>query len=169
MPLHQLIFAILCVAACGYAFARGAIPERISACFILLAFILTNIFKTPHNAFFHYVEWRILLIDAGLLAVLFGVALFSTRFWPITMTALQGVSTLAHLAKLLDQSIWPYVYFGLASMLSWPIILLLIAATVRHRKRLRRYGVDFDWVWQLPAAYRAGWTVHARTTNHERS
>ena len=162
MALHQLMFAVLCVAAGVFTFARGAFPERISACSILAAFLLTNIFKTPHRDFFRFVEWRLFMIDAGLLTVLLGVALTSTRFWPMAMTTLQGMSVLVHLAKILDQFIWPYVYFGLASLLSWPILLLIVVATLRHRWRLRQYGVDFDWAWQLPSAYRAGWRVRER-------
>ncbi|NIJ08040.1 hypothetical protein FHS31_001650 [Sphingomonas vulcanisoli] len=123
---------------------------------------MTYIFKTPHAHFFHELEWRIFLIDLGLLLMLLGVALTSARFWPIIMAALQGLSVMAHLAKILDQAILPYVYFGLASLLSWPIVILLITATARHRLRLRRFGVDFSWVWQLPPAYRAGWLVHER-------
>ena len=162
MPLHQQLFDLLCVAACGHALARGASPERISACAIFAAFVLTNLLKSPHTTFFHFVEWRILMIDGGLLIALLAVALISARYWPLAMVTLHCVSVFAHLAKILDSHIWSYVYFGLSSMLSWPIILMLSWATERHRGRLRRYGVDFSWVWQLPAAYRAGWVAYER-------
>lgn len=162
MPLHQMLFAILCVVACGHALARGALPERITACSIFAAFILTNAFKSPHDDFFRVIEWRIWIIDSALFVSFLAVALTSARFWPMAMVCMHSASVLAHLAKALDHTIWPYVYIVLANLISWPIVILLIVATERHRRRLHRYGVDFSWVWQLPPAYRDGWRVHER-------
>lgn len=162
MPLHQLIFALLCLAACIYAAVRGGAPERIIACAFLVAFVLTNVVSNPQASFFQTLEWRIALVDGGLLAVVMGVALLSTRYWGLPMASMQICDVLGHMAKVLDPTILPQAYFALVAFISYPMIALLAAGTLFHRRRLARWGRDFDWAAQLPPLYRAGWRVDER-------
>lgn len=161
MPLHQLIFLMLTLAACCYAIARGGAPERVTAGGFLLAMILTaaaDRAPLPYGA----VEWQIALIDAALLATILFVALASCRFWALAMVSLMIIEMFGHLARLLDPDIVAKAYYALVALLSYPMIVLLVTATWRHRLRLRRYGVDYSWVWQLPPAYRLGWLAIPR-------
>ena len=82
------------------------------------------------------------------------------------MASLQGCELLGHFAKAVAPDIVAVVYFAIVSFLSFPMVILLLVATWRHRTRLRLYGVDYAWVSELPPAYRAGWIVGER--QHDR-
>jgi hypothetical protein len=84
----------------------------------------------------------------------------STRFWPMLMASMQGCGMLGHLAKPLGPDIIPKAYYATVAFWGYPIVLLLVLATWRHRVRLHRYGVDYAWVWNLPRRYRSGWSVN---------
>src|SRR3546814_13581365 len=47
-------------------------------------------------------------------------------------------------------------YGPLVAAWAYAMLVVLIIATCRHRQRLRRYGADPAWYWQLPPAYRCG-------------
>lgn len=148
------------LAACIYAIARGGAPERLIASGFLLAFLLTNMVQKQGSVAYHSVEWAIALVDAGLLGGVLFVALVSCRFWGMGMACLMIVDLLGHLAKmLLAHELFSPVYYALVALVSYPMIGLLAIGTWRHRLRLRRFGVDYSWVWQLPPAYRLGWIV----------
>jgi len=170
MPLHQIIFAGVMLAACIYAIARGGAPERLTAYGFLLAFVLTNMVQKGPGDAYHSVERMIALVDAGLLGAVLFVALVSCRFWGMAMACLMIVDVLGHFAKLLlAQELFSPVYYALVALVSYPMIALLAIGTWRHRRRLRRYGVDYSWVWQLPPAYRLGWIAVPHTAGDERS
>ena len=149
MKLHELLFAVLWLGACGYALARGGRPERITAVAFLVAAPLTTV--TAHWArLYQAVEPSIFVIDLGLLAVILVVALWSARFWPMAMASLQGTDVLGHVARILAPDTVPRAYYFVTAFWSFPMVALLGWGTWRHRRRLRRYGVDHGWVWQLP-------------------
>src|SRR3546814_14358745 len=71
------------------------------------------------------------------------------------MAAMQGCVALSHLSGLrLD--IIPWAYGTVVAGWAYAMLVVLIIATCRHRQRLRRYGADPAWNWQLPPAYRCG-------------
>src|SRR3546814_2049706 len=71
------------------------------------------------------------------------------------MAAMQGCVALSHLSGLrLD--IIPWAYGTVVAGWAYAMLVVLIIATCRHRQRLRRYGADPAWYWQLPPAYRCG-------------
>ena len=153
--LHQLVFAILWLAACGYAIVRGGTPERITAAAFLVAAPLTS--ATVHwAALYQAVELGVFGIDSALLLVIVGVAMASTRFWPMLMASLQGSEVLGHVAKLVAPDTVPAAYYVVVAFWAFPMVVLLGWATWRHRRRLREYGVDYDWTTQLPQSYRQG-------------
>ncbi len=156
MPLHQLIFDVMTLAACLYAIARGGAPERLTSVGFLVAFILTNLAQGPASAYAD-VEWQVATIDTALLVAVLLVALGSCRFWGLAMASMMVINVFGHVARLMDSGIIARAYYVLVVVISYPMVALLVAATWRHRVRLRRYGVDYSWVWQLPPAYRMGW------------
>jgi hypothetical protein len=160
--LHQQIFAMLTIVACIYAIARGGAPERITAIGFLTAFVLTNLFSRSVFVAFSGIEWEIAAVDTALAAVILFVALGSCRFWALAMAAMMIINVFGHLARLLDAGIIAKAYYALVALISYPMVLLLVIGTWRHRMRLRLYGIDYSWVWQLPPAYRLGWHVVPR-------
>jgi hypothetical protein len=163
MYLHQYVFLLLWLASCGYAALRGGSPERITAVAFLLAAVISGLVVARTKAMYGTAEWGVIGVDLVLFLVLFGMAMWSCRYWPLIMTSLQGCELFGHLAKTLAPDIVAIVYFAIVTFLSFPMLALLFVATWRHRRRLARYGVDYAWVNQLPPAYRAGWTVQPRS------
>lgn len=106
------------------------------------------------------VETGIALTDLSLFVVMVAIAIFSTRFWPILMASMLGCELFGHIAKPLGPDIIPRAYYMIVAFWGYPTVILLAIATWRHRVRLKRYGVDYAWVWQLPHRYRNGWSVN---------
>jgi len=161
-PLHQLIFLALWIVTCGYAAVRGGAPERIAAAALVAAVILTVLFSLilhPVGGYYSSVEFGVAMTDVGLFLLIMLLALVSTRFWPMLMASMQGCGMLGHLAKPLGPDIIPKAYYATVAFWGYPILLILALGTWRHRQRLRRYGVDYAWVWDLPRRYRNGWSV----------
>lgn len=153
MPFHQILFLVLLAAVCAYACVRGGPPERLVATAFLVAALLTALLQAVYRS----IEIGILLVDAGLLALMLAIALASTRFWPLLMTSLQGSEVLGHFAKLLAPETVPEAYFAVVAFWGFPMLALLAWGTWRHRRRLRRYGIDHDWACRLPVSYREGY------------
>jgi hypothetical protein len=86
-----------------------------------------------------------LAVDVALLAGLLVLASFADRFWPLWMSAMQAVAVLSHTAIALNPDVIPRGYWQAATLWSYPMLLLLAAATWSHRRRLKRAGADPFW------------------------
>jgi len=153
----------LWLASTVYAAVRGGSPERIVAGAQLCAGLLTNILGVllrPVEGDYASVEVGVLVTDLALFGVITAIALTSTRFWPMLQASMMGCDLLGHLAKPLGPDILPKAYYATVAVWGYPMVILLIVATWRHRVRLRRYGVDYAWAWNLPRRYRDGWSVN---------
>ena len=129
----------------------------------LCAGLLTNILGVllrPVEGDYASVEVGVLVTDLALFGVITVIALTSTRFWPMLQASMMGCDLLGHLAKPLGPDILPKAYYATVAVWGYPMVILLIVATWRHRVRLRRYGVDYAWAWNLPRRYRDGWSVN---------
>jgi urea transporter len=145
--LHIALWLVVLVAGSGFALARGGPPERVVAALFLIAAALT--FFTQAQLFkgdFRSMEVGVFLVDAGLLACLLAVTIFSTRFWPIWITGLQLVPVASHAIKLLMRvQILPTSYATALAFWSYPMVLILVIGTWRHIVRVRRDGADDSW------------------------
>lgn len=138
-------FNALLLVTCGYAIWRGGKPEQWTAAALLTAAAATLLVHLPRTAHFRDLETEVLLVDLTLLALLLGIALKANRYWPLWTTAIHASAVAVHLAKLANPAlVWP-VYAFAASVSSIPIQLILFWATVRHRQRLKRFGIDAPW------------------------
>ena len=163
MGISQYLFYAMLIGACGYAAARGGAPERITAAAMICALVATVIigqYHPPSRGAYSAIEPRVALTDLILFLVIVGVALFSTRFWPILMASMMGCGLFGHLTKPLGPDILARAYYIAVAVWSYPELLLLGVATWRHQVRLTRYGVDYPWNWMLPRRYRNGWSVN---------
>jgi len=144
MQWHVPLFYALMVAATVYALGRGGSAERLVALLFLAALLGTAYVRSPAAIVFRHIEVGMFLVDLALFAALYLLSIFSTRFWPIWMSALQGVTVLSHAVKLAP----PPTNFGYAVLeqfWSFPQLILLIVAVHRHRLRLARNGTDPSW------------------------
>lgn len=153
--VRLLIFNALYSFASLFALIRGGAPERIGAIILIADFQLSACVVAPMHSRFTGVEWPMFAVDSAAFAALYILSLISTRYWPAWMAGMQGCVALSHLSGLrLD--IIPWAYGTVVAGWAYAMLVMLIIATCRHRKRLRRYGADPAWYWQLPASYRSG-------------
>lgn len=142
--LIVFVFNALLALCAAYAFARGGTPEKVVAV-AFIASAAASYAAIPAHGRFHGLELGLLLIDAGLLAVLIAVALWANRFWPIWIASLQLFALLVHIAKAYQQDVLPIVYFAVISRIAYPMLAMLVIGTACHFQRVRRYGADPDW------------------------
>lgn len=152
---HQLAFIVLWIGACGYAYMRGGLPERLVATLFIVGALTSLAVTPPRGAPFDDFELGLMLVDTTMFVILIALALCSSRFWPLTMAGLQGAEFLGHLARLVVHGVVPPAYFTITVAWSFPMLVLLGIGTWRHRQRLSLYGRDYTWSWELPPAYRS--------------
>ena len=140
-----ILFLVLWLASCVYALVRGGGPERIGALTLLAAALLSAFVEEPEGSRFDSIEIGMLLVDLSVFAAFFALALFADRFWPLWMSGMQGVQVFSHFAIAINANIIPWAYWNAQTLWSYPMLLLLAAATAWHRARLRRSGADPSW------------------------
>jgi len=138
------LFSVILVLVCGYALIRGGAPERIAALILFLGSAISPLVASAWPTRFQHVEHGMLLIDLIAFGLFFVLALTTRRFWPLWMTAMQGVSLISHLA-ILAPDVIPRVYGNAVTLSIYPMLALLAVATWRHRRRLAASGADSSW------------------------
>ncbi len=149
---QSIIYYSLLSLACGFALWRGGGPERTVALLFVVASIASDNAYAIGSEKYLNVELGVLVIDVTLLAALIAVMLRANRFWPIAMVSLHGLGVLAHWVRAQEAGMIPPTYNALLSLWSYPMLLILVVATIRHRRR-RRSGGDPSWrpYWRRPA------------------
>jgi hypothetical protein len=134
---HWIIFWLLLVASCGYAFWRGRKYERIAALVFAIATILSFVGHSPH---LRYVEMEVsdLFVDTAVLVAVIAIALASDRFWPLWVAGLQLVDSMSHLMKAVDADLLPAVYGAAERFWSYPILMILLIGAWRQDQRSRK-------------------------------
>jgi hypothetical protein len=144
------LFIILVMLLAVQAAWRGGAPERLASAAMLVATVATMLANTGRALPFREIEWRLLWIDAALLAALVVIAMFADRFWPMWVAALQALAVSAHAARGVDPHILPFAYWLVLGKLSYPMILMLCIAIERHQWRKRRGFPELAWSdWHL--------------------
>lgn len=151
--IRILVFNLFYVTACLFALVRGGPPERIGAGILIADFELSLFVVAPMSHRFSGVEWPMFGVDVAAFAALYLLSLFSARFWPVWMTALQGCVALSHLVGF-RRDIIAWAYGTMVASWSYLLLAILMIATWRHLRRLTRFGIDPAWSSQLPDTYR---------------
>lgn len=146
--MNVIVFLLLLVAVVTVAAVRGGAPERAMAAMLAVAAVATIASYSPMATRFSGVEAYGAAIDIVLLGGIVAVLVWADRFWPVAMFAAHGLTVLAHVIKLIDFSIVRSAYAIAVAAPSYLALLILLAATVRHQRRLRRQGYDLDWSHQ---------------------
>ena len=141
----NLIFLALLIGCCGYALLRGGAPERMGAIIFAAGSALTLAALSAPPIRYNNVEVGVFVVDAATFVAFTILALRAERFWPLWVAGLLGVGLVAHLAKLLSDAVIPWAYAVVLSVWSYPILVVLVIGTIRHRRRLARNGVDRSW------------------------
>ena len=145
LMIRILFFNLLLLGSCGYAIARGGAPERITGWLLIGATILTPL--TARGLAMRYVqaELGIFIVDVVLLTALTVIALKADRFLPMVLAAMQLDTTAVHILKLFDADLIRITYALMIAAWSYPMLLVLAIGTMRHRRRMARFGEDRAW------------------------
>lgn len=143
-PMNYLYLALL-IATAAYAGWRGGAPERIGIAIVAVNAVLSFLAVSAPGSRFRGVETGVLVVDILAFAAFALLAMRAHRFWPIWVSALLGLGVVGHLAMSLHPQVIPWAYAVVLSVWSYPILLLIVAGTWNHRRRLTRSGVDPSW------------------------
>jgi len=143
-PLNVLVYNLLLMTCWFYTLLRGGAPERLGAT-ILLIFSWLTVAAIRHATKFQFLETGVLVVDLFCLAAFVILALRADRFWPLWVAALQVLGVAVHGIKLAEPALIPRTYAFMLAIWSYPMILLMIIGTWRHRTRLIRFGADQSW------------------------
>ena len=144
-----LLFLCLWLGICGYALWRGGRPEQFVALSFLVAFVLT-VASDQLGFHWHGIQMGTFLVDVMLLIVLVAIALRANRYWPIGIAAMQSLEVIGTLLRLADPRMAPLLYWIGTVVWAYPMLILLLLGTVRHRNREKRLGPESSWSSSLP-------------------
>lgn len=142
---HLEVFYALLGLCTGYALLCGGAPERIVALLFLGATALMPFVLSAQLGRYRNVEVGALAVDAVMYVALLWVALRAERYWPLWMSALQGVQLLGHGIGLLGYKLLNLSYAIIDHTICYPMMLLLAIGVRRHQLRVARNGVDNSW------------------------
>lgn len=139
--LGASIFLPLLFAVSVYALWWGGSDERIVAITCLGGTLATVLTVSPAAVRYVGFEQGLALVDFAVLAGFVGVALRSSRFWPLWAAGLQLTTTLGHGFKALDSDLLPGAYGAALQFWGYPILTVLAVGTWRghRRQRLARF------------------------------
>lgn len=135
---------ILAYSAClGLILLLGGQPERVGAAVIIVGSLATGVVSAGvlGSSSWNHLEIGIMIIDIVVLAALWGVALSSNRFWPYWITAWQLIAVLVHLQMVFFANILPSAYSYASMYLAFPMVLLMLFASVNFRIRRMELAV----------------------------
>jgi hypothetical protein len=138
-------FPALLLVCCLYAFVAGGTPERLGAAAYGLACLASHLVVSAPAVQFRGVEKGVFVVDVLVFAAFAILALHANRYWPIWVSALLGVSVLAHPARWAGPDTVPWAYQFVMSIWSYPILAIIAIGTLNHRRRLASSGADPSW------------------------
>jgi hypothetical protein len=128
---HRIIYYLVLAVTLVLAFRFGTASERQAAATATLASLVTSLSASSDS--WSYLDIELFVVDLAVLASFWTLSLKSDRFWPYWVTGWQLVSVLMHIQRGLFAEILPAPYALLSMYLSYPILLLILAASL-HRK-----------------------------------
>lgn len=117
------------------ALLKGGSEERVASACLVANVVLTKLLRDrswPH------VQWTEFVLDLLLLGALFGISLRSRKFWPLAAVAFQLLSTLTHVANMVDRNVVRWAY--LTAIIIWTYALMItLGVGVWNHWREQRY------------------------------
>lgn len=129
-----VLFVLILVGVCAYAFVRGGPSERAGAAIIVIAALASQVASLLGN---HWSgpEYYVMAVDVLTFVAFVALAYRSRKFWPIWAAAAQLVGTLTHLAPLVvERAILFEAYTATQPFWAFPVLLALFLGTRAHAK-----------------------------------
>ena len=143
--LHIVVFNATLILVVAFALWGGGAPERWVSGLMFVANAATALLPYDPGSTFLSLDWSGFGVDAVLFVAFTAVALRANRYWPIWLAALQLVSVAIHVIRMVDRALVPLVYAWSIGQIAYPLMALLVAGTIRHRRRCRAFGRDPAW------------------------
>lgn len=148
MPSGSMIFfglfVALWLACCLYALWRGGGPERAVAIALLIVFPASRL-ASELTASRGALKPAVLVVDLLLFITLLIIARRAHRLWPLAMTGLAMLQVFAHLLRLADPGMYRLVYWMGRTIWAYPMLTLLVIATVAHQRRRQQGLIEPSW------------------------
>lgn len=113
-------------------------PEIGVATMLMSAAVLTVLLRPAFATRYDGIDWKMAAIDVLLVVGLVFHAAGSGRWWVICATALQLISTTAHMARAVTPGMWRLGYQVMEEASSYPTILLVGWGVLARYRRTRR-------------------------------
>jgi len=128
-----MVFWALAVLCCGYgAYFGGREGRRVTALY-LCAVLLTIPAQMLQQSWGGEI-WPVVLVDTLLLAGLYWISMRTDRFWPLWVTGFHMITMTAHLAALLAPTFPARIYFGLTTIWTIPLLLVILVGVTLDRQ-----------------------------------
>ena len=128
-----MFYGLIMWAIAFYAFRKGGWEEKLATVSVMIGSYASALVAGPHGGFRH-LELSMAIVDLCLLLSLQLIALRSTKFWPLWLTAVQGVTVLGHLSPLLPDA-QPATSHNAVSLWSYPALLIIAIGIRNHREQ----------------------------------
>lgn len=137
MVVRAILYGALLWGVSLYAFRRGGWAEKLAAGGFLTATYLSVLVLGPIATRYRHVEIPVVVVDGCLFLLLLFISLRSEKFWPLWLTAMQGLTILSHLAPFVPH-ILPWSYYNAAVIWSYPTLIVLGFAVFQHHRYMPR-------------------------------
>jgi hypothetical protein len=128
-----------------YAMFRGGSPERSATAAYFSVWVFDKLIHLSVPVEYAEMDPWYFLLDLIAWIAFLAIALRAKRFWPLWIVAVQTISMVAHMAKLMDVSIVPRAYYIMQVASSYPILISFAIGTYCHQRRLKANGTDPAW------------------------
>lgn len=124
------------------AFWRGSREHRLAASACVLATIGSVALISPMHERYEALESGLLFIDFALMTFFILLSLRSQRFWLLWVSGLQLSALIPHLFRMLGGHVLPSAYAVAGQLWSYPILLIVGVAALRHHRRQTAVTVE---------------------------
>jgi hypothetical protein len=129
---RTMIYGVLMWGVTVYAFRRGGWAEKLASVSVVTCTYASALVISPAGEQFQQPERQLAAVDLVLFLILALITVFSRKFWPLWLTAFQGVTILSHLAPYVHVA--PWIYHRAAALWSWPMLVVLAVGVSNHRR-----------------------------------
>lgn len=134
------IYIGLIVSATAYILWVGDWEARFAISTLISGSALTLLAVYLSGGYFEFADMLLISLDFLVLSVFVGHMAISRRYWTIMLPALQLITCLTHLAKLVAPDIVPKVYSAGQGFWAYPQMAIILMAALWRQAHRGRYG-----------------------------
>lgn len=133
--MRVVVFYILFLSTCAYAFWRGGPDERRGAWIFILGVIASLIAMANVTQRWHQFEPGLAAVDLAIFLAYLWLALRSDKYWPLGMAGLALAVMGGHALRLVMPGLPAWQYWLGSVVWSWGMVLTLLGGIIRHHRR----------------------------------